>query len=348
MPLEATMLILDNSEYMRNGDYQPSRFEALADAVKTVFSTKIDSNPENTVGVMTMANKGPEVLVTHTKEIGQILTAVHDTSTNLGRTASIPTAIAIAQLALKHRQNKNLRQRVVVFVGSPLEDTSPDAERAFIRLAKKLKKNNVALDLIAFGDGIEEAGEDGHSILRAFVEAASSSDNSHYLAVPPGPHLLSSVILDSPILAGDRGVTDELAGVPGGAGGGGSGGASQFEFGVDPSLDPELAMALRMSMEEEAARQAAANTPPSPAVAADAAAPATTGTDGAPTQTSQPAPAADDDEEALLQQALALSEGPVADVEMTEGGGDEELTEEEMIARAIEMSMNSETEEKKK
>ena len=52
------MIILDNSEYMRNGDYQPSRFEALADAVKTVFTTKIDSNPENTVGVMTMANKG--------------------------------------------------------------------------------------------------------------------------------------------------------------------------------------------------------------------------------------------------------------------------------------------------
>jgi len=118
------------------------------------------------------------VLVTHTKEIGQILTAVHKTSLNLGRTASIPTAIAIAQLALKHRQNKNLRQRVVVFVGSPLEDTSPEAEHAFIRLAKKLKKNNVALDLIAFGDGIEEAGENGHSILRAFVEAASSSDNS--------------------------------------------------------------------------------------------------------------------------------------------------------------------------
>ena len=72
----------------------------------------------------------PEVLVTHTKELGQIIAAVHKTSTNLGRTASIPTAIAIAQLALKHRQNKNLRQRVIVFVGSPLEDASPDAERA--------------------------------------------------------------------------------------------------------------------------------------------------------------------------------------------------------------------------
>ena len=58
MPLEATMIVLDNSEYMRNGDYQPTRFGALADAVTTVFQTKIDANPENTVGIMTMANNG--------------------------------------------------------------------------------------------------------------------------------------------------------------------------------------------------------------------------------------------------------------------------------------------------
>ena len=134
------------------------------------------------------------MLVTHTKELGQILAAVHKTSTNLGRTASIPTAIAIAQLALKHRQNKTLRQRVVVFVGSPLEDVSPDAERAFVRLAKKLKKNNVALDVVAFGDAIEEAGENGHSILRTFVETASSSDNS---CVPAHFHVVRESICPS-------------------------------------------------------------------------------------------------------------------------------------------------------
>ena len=136
------------------------------------------ASPPNSFISLIEHRHSPEVLVTHTKEIGHILTAVHNTSLNLGRTASIPTAIAIAQLALKHRQNKNLRQRIMVFVGSPLEDTSAEAERALVRLAKKLKKNNVAVDLIAFGDGIEEAGEDGHSILRAFVEAAASSDNS--------------------------------------------------------------------------------------------------------------------------------------------------------------------------
>lgn len=58
MPLEATLLIIDNSEYMRNGDYTPSRLDAQADAVNTIFQAKIDSNPENTAGVLTMAGKG--------------------------------------------------------------------------------------------------------------------------------------------------------------------------------------------------------------------------------------------------------------------------------------------------
>jgi 26S proteasome regulatory subunit N10 len=52
------------------------------------------------------------------------------------------------------------------------------------------------------------------------------------------------MILNSPVLANDRGIPDELAAtVPGGVGGAAGGaGTSQFEFGVDPTLDPELAM----------------------------------------------------------------------------------------------------------
>jgi 26S proteasome regulatory subunit N10 len=58
MPLEATMVVIDNSEFMRNGDYQPTRFDAQADAVSTVVQTKLDANAENTVGVLTMAGNG--------------------------------------------------------------------------------------------------------------------------------------------------------------------------------------------------------------------------------------------------------------------------------------------------
>lgn len=56
----------------------------------------------------------------------------------------------------------------------------------------------------------------------------------------------------TPIFTGDgEGASGYVAAAAAVAGGG-------FEFGVDPNLDPELALALRVSMEEERARQEAA------------------------------------------------------------------------------------------
>ncbi|KAG6906967.1 hypothetical protein DXG01_011164 [Tephrocybe rancida] len=351
MPLEATMMIIDNSEYMRNGDYQPSRFNAQSDAVNTVFQTKIDANPENTVGIMTMAGKGPEVLVTHSKDLGQILQALHTTTSKIGGQIDIPTAIAIAQLALKHRENKNLRQRIIVFVASPLEGQAAD-EKAMIKLAKKLKKNNVAVDVVCYGDGIEETTEEEKGVLRAFVESASSGDNSHIISVPPGTRLLSDALISSPILSDDRNasIPAEFGGTGGdGPAASGSGGANQFEFGVDPSLDPELAMALQMSMQEAQARDAAE---------AAASGPSDTTTPAPPATTTVPAEPTDDEEEALLQQALAMSEEQPEDVDMSEEQPeDEEMEdgddfddddEEAAIARAIEMSMRPQEEQKDK
>ena len=77
-------------------------------------------------------------------------------------------------LALRNRSNKISRQRIVVFVGSPLEGQAADQD-FMVHLAKRLRKNNVAVDFVAFGDGIEE-GE--RSVLKSFVENASSGDNS--------------------------------------------------------------------------------------------------------------------------------------------------------------------------
>ncbi|KAJ7211928.1 hypothetical protein B0H12DRAFT_1156518 [Mycena haematopus] len=341
MPLEATMMIIDNSEYMRNGDYQPTRFDAQSDAVTTVVQTKIDSNPENTVGIMTMAGKGPEVLVTHTKDIGQILQAIHTTSSKIGGNIDIPTAIAIAQLALKHRSNKNLRQRIIVFVASPLDGPAAD-EKGMVKLAKKLKKNNVAIDVVCYGDGIEEPSDDGRTVLKSFVDSASSGDNSRARQPPPlrRTHLLPNS-RGRPL----RGIPDDL--MPGGGGDGagasGSGGNDAFEFGVDPSLDPELAMALRMSMQEAAAREAAS---------APAASTSTV-----------PADPTDSEEEAMLKRALALSQqdqdvdmdtsaaaapaassttapsAPPAATAPTDAMEEDDEDEEAAIARAIEMSM---------
>lgn len=114
----------------------------------------------------------PEVLVTHTKEMGQIIGGVHSAGQKIGGSIDVPTALAVAQLALKHRENKNLRQRMIVFAASPVE-TDKDT---MVKLAKKMKKNNIAVDIIAFGDAIGEEG--GESVLRAFVDNINNSDNS--------------------------------------------------------------------------------------------------------------------------------------------------------------------------
>jgi 26S proteasome regulatory subunit N10 len=122
-------------------------------------------------------------------------------------------------------------------------------EKSLVKLAKRMKKNNISIDIISFGD----ISDNNIKKLQAFNDNIKGGDGSHLEIIPPGPNLLSDSILATPILAAD--------GVGGGAGGGGEGGSgdaggtNQFEFGVNPELDPELALALRMSYEEEKARQ---------------------------------------------------------------------------------------------
>ena len=81
-----------------------------------------------------------------------------------------------AQLALKHRQNKSQRQRIVLFVGSTLEED----ERTLVRLGKKLKKYNVAVDVVNFGEQNDNAAK-----LEAFVNAVDSGNRCE---ASPGYH----------------------------------------------------------------------------------------------------------------------------------------------------------------
>lgn len=169
---------------------------------------------------------------------------------------------------------------------------------------------------------------------------------------------------------------------PSSSGGAGGSGAGHFEFGVDPSMDPELAMALRMSLEEEQARQRAAEggtAAPSGAmevIAEDAESAALGTTPALPSSGSLVLSGADNiagtgvaaqntAEEEMLRQAIALSRGggdttttsgDVGDVDMNNpaelSGGqtldeDEDMDEEEAIARAIEMSLRKDASGKK-
>lgn len=236
-----------------------------------------------------------------------------------------------------------------MFVGSPLDDSQDE----LVKLGKKLRKNNVLIDIVTFGD----EGMANDEKLGALIEAAGGGE-SHLVSVPAGPHLLSDVIQQSPILYdGERAEA--------------SGAGADDEF--DPSMDPELAMALRMSLQEAQEREArergdgatasndaveAAAVPqdvrgaPNPeqghtaGFSAGTTAALTNANDpSAKAPGDDPAPTAgdedmldeddEDDEEAMLARAMALSRGENPDdVDM-----DDDEDEEAAIARAIAMSL---------
>jgi 26S proteasome regulatory subunit N10 len=82
-----------------------------------------------------------------------------------------------------------------------------------------------------------------HGILFFFKNPSS------LVTVPPGPHVLSDILLTSAIVQGQDSVTS--------GNNGGSSSIGQFaEYGgIDPNVDPDLALAIKMSMEEEKRRQ---------------------------------------------------------------------------------------------
>lgn len=51
------MFCLDTSDWMRNGDYAPSRLEAQRRTVDEMAKQFLDGNQESTVGLLTMGGK---------------------------------------------------------------------------------------------------------------------------------------------------------------------------------------------------------------------------------------------------------------------------------------------------
>jgi 26S proteasome regulatory subunit N10 len=363
MPLESCMILLDCSEYMRNGDYVPTRLSAQQDAANLLVSAKTQSHPESTVGV----SAGTELLVSPTDNVGIILNALHDVRLQQQQLSQdVCSAVQVASLALKHRSNKNGAQRIVLFVGSPVIAES----RALIKAGRQLKKNNVGIDVVCMGelenneDKMRELVDAANGrVAEAGADGAAAERTCHLVTIPAGV-LPSDVLASSPILAAGGGGGYGAAaggdgdgdfGAAGGGGGGTGGGGGGFsDYGVDPNMDPELAMALRVSMEEERARQER--------VAAAAAAEAGAGdgeqksedaemTEAAPAEAKAAPTAADmglSEEEALLQQALAMSMNENEPADEAKTGEDSKPAamdvedEDSAMQMALQMSMQNE------
>lgn len=223
MSLEATYIIIDSSEYMRNGDFSPNRFDAQIETINLLANAKTSGHPESTIGLMTMSGKRPEVLVT----LGNDPTAVQTCIANLdikGK-SDLVSSISVAQLALKHRKNKNGGQRIVLFVGSPIE--GHDAEY-FEKLGQRLKKNNIAMDIVGFL-GLGEDEKSNKEKLTALFNGVNKQDNSHLILLEPSSQIVADILLSGPLFGNT----------------GGSGG----DTGMGEIMD-EYQLAIKLSLQE--------------------------------------------------------------------------------------------------
>jgi 26S proteasome regulatory subunit N10 len=324
---------------MRNGDFSPSRFEAQQDACNLVCGKKTSANMENAVGLIATAGKSVEVCVSLTQDLGKILSGLH--KVQIGGQSDLITAIQIASLALRHRQNKRQEQRIVVFVGSLV--TASDAELK--RLGAQLKKNKIAVDIVSFG---ENCAEENRPKLEALNAAVNNHDNSYFVTLPPGEHMLSQMIASTPIVRGAD------AGPPGAPG---APAANNFDDygGVDPNVDPELAMALRLSLESAENERKARE--PTPAEAASGQPPAAS-TAPAPAPAAAPSDAMDvEDMDEDLRAAIALSLQSQPSASTTSAapppsasteGGDAMDVEDEDLKLALQMSKQTAVEDSAK
>jgi len=169
-----------------------------------------------------------------------------------------------SQLALKHRQNKDQRQRIVLFIGSPIECD----KKKLTQLGAWLKKNNVAVDIVSFGELLENT-----SLLDEFWKAVNNNDNSRLVVIPHGPHVLSDALSASPILDGAEALGLGLGGVG---------------DGFDTDADESVRMAIEMSILDEQQRLARAAQASGTASTATPTTPTPTPTPTTPTANTNP------------------------------------------------------------
>jgi len=329
MTLESTVICVDNSEYARNGDFTPSRLGAQQDILNTVARAKLRMNPENNVALLAFGGSKPRLVNTLTPDTNRILSGFAEL-TYEGSQNNFATGLRTAHLALKHRISKNHRQRIVVFLCSPLLET----EAELVKLAKKLKKENVNIDVINFGENNEN-----NERLAKFIETLNGKNTTevkcHLVNVSAGTSL-NEAIRQSAICGEQQQAMPVDSGNP-------------DDWMNDPNMDPELAMALRISLEESRARQQQDNTndnnqPQVPETVQEV-----------QNETPEIETAESTGEDELLMQALQMSlanEGVEAEDKDDDEEGLEEademdldnvdfsqLTEEQQIEFALQMSM---------
>ena len=186
---EAFVFCFDNSEYARAQDYLPDRWQAQQEAAFMIATNKVESKPESTLGVVSMAgNKSRNDL---TSSITQAFSILRYASVLQGK-IDLEYGLETAKAILKKKPQKEHLQRIIVFVCSPVETRSGKLSK----LGKTLRKNKIALDLVCFGNRGDA------DKLRELVKQTNFQENSHLILVSHEERMLSDSLLNTPVIHG--------------------------------------------------------------------------------------------------------------------------------------------------
>lgn len=243
MSQEAIVVCIDNTEFGRNGDFTPSRIASQVDAANVICGTKIQQNPESHVAILLMSEERFTVLSALSREVGKLLSAMSKVKSQGDRT-SVVRAAKTSILILRHRPNKNMIQRCVLFVSGQVTDSESELEA----VGKQLRKQGICVDVVLMRNDPQ-----GEKVLGKLVAAANGDSGA---SGQDGFSTMQSRLLLVPSVSEASNLVDCLpqTSVLGGMARSSHGGDD--DMGIDESLDPELAAAIKMSLEEEAQRTA--------------------------------------------------------------------------------------------
>lgn len=238
MVLESVVICLDSSCYMINNDYSPvrTRWVCQVESAESISRRVINGHPESVVGILvTAGDNSTSLLSSPVRDLDVLVSKCRQVS--LSGQSKLVNSLNKALLVLKFRKNRNGEQRIIMYVGSPVE--GEDSNKSLLQeVGRKLKLNNISIDIVSFGDSATM--ERNEELLNVLKESANKEGGRSSTVVQIGKDD-SFVATTDRLLAGDANLE----------GGGGSGNSNvQFPNDFAGDNDDDLMLALRISAEE--------------------------------------------------------------------------------------------------
>lgn len=213
---QAVVILIDNSETTINGDFFPDRLDAQKIAAERLSHFIFSQSPKSQIAIGSLAKDSFGIIRSLTSNFYKI----EDTIAKIerGGPAQLVNVIRSSFLTLHYRHDDIKIKRIVVFICSEHDMTT---ELISSKLAQAANKEDVSIDIIAFGDDVNCT-----DILQEFTQKLHNP--SFYVESTLSSTILSDVVLSSPIITRNEEQPD-----------------ANYEN------DPELALTLRLSMEQD-------------------------------------------------------------------------------------------------